>query len=67
MNQNIVKKQTTGSRTAKSIKELSLLYNVSTDTIKRRLRKIPDLNYQPGTKLLFPKQLNIIFAELGEP
>ncbi len=50
-------------------KELRALYNVSADVFNNWLKGIEDLlpDYSRTAKVLTPKQVKVIFQELGEP
>ena len=47
--------------------DLARLYNVHYDTFKKWLEMIPDLGLNPSQRMLTPKQVEKIFAHLGEP
>ena len=47
--------------------QLAKLYNVSYNTIMKWLKAIPELNLTPKQRIFTPKQIEIIFNELGEP
>ena len=47
--------------------QLAKLYHVSYNTIMKWIKNIPDLKLTPKKRIFTPKQLEIIFRELGEP
>ncbi len=53
--------------TAATKTDLARLYNVHYDTFKKWLEKIPDLELDACQRVLTPKQVQKIFAHLGEP
>jgi hypothetical protein len=48
-------------------RELRVMYDVSSPTFKKWIEKIPDLGFTPGSRLLTPKQVELIITHLGEP
>jgi predicted DNA-binding protein YlxM (UPF0122 family) len=48
--------------------ELADLYNVSSDTFAKWIKSIEDLlpHYKRSNKVFTPKQVKVIFEELGE-
>lgn len=51
-------------RTIQTRKELSSMYKLSPNTLRRRLREI---GIEPSRKRLSIKQMRLIYAEMGEP
>lgn len=47
--------------------QLAASYNVSLATLNKWLKKIEGLKIEPNTRILTPKQVEIIFLHLGEP
>ena len=47
--------------------QLAKLYKVHYSTFKKWLDKVPDLNLSHGQRILTPKQVQKIYAHLGEP
>lgn len=48
-------------------KELSKKYLVSYSTFIKWLQSIPELNLSVNQRILTPKQINIIYENIGEP
>lgn len=48
-------------------KELSKKYLVSYSTFIKWLKDIPELNLSVNQRILTPKQINIIYEQIGEP
>ena len=48
-------------------KELSKKYLVSYNTFKKWIKSIPELRLSANQRLLTPKQIDIIYTNLGEP
>lgn len=48
-------------------KMLAIYYEVSYNTLKRRLAEIDKLNISKNQRVLTPKQIEMIFDRLGEP
>lgn len=55
-------KITTSTRT-----ELAASYNVSLTTFNKWLKKIEELKIEANSRILTPKQVELIFYHLGEP
>ena len=47
--------------------QLAANYDVSLTTFNKWLKKIDNLNLDPGTRILSPKQVELIVKHLGEP
>ncbi len=47
--------------------QLAANYDVSLATFNKWLKKIDSLNLDPGTRILSPKQVELIVKHLGEP
>jgi len=52
---------------SQTLKQLVQLYGVHADTFKKWLAKVPELNWQPGTRIFTPKEVAIILEHLGNP
>jgi transposase len=47
--------------------QIAKMYKVSNETIKKWLSEIPDLCLREGQRILTPKQVEKVFAHLGNP
>lgn len=47
--------------------QLAKLYHVSYNTFKKWIKNIPELKLSQKQRLFTPKQVEILFKELGEP
>ncbi len=52
---------------ARTVRELAEAYGVSISTIQRKVRSILKTPPKTKTPLLFPNDLERIYAELGDP
>lgn len=52
---------------ARTVKELAQAYGVGICTMHRKVRAILKTPPKQRTQLLFPKELELIFQELGDP
>lgn len=54
-------------QTAMNRSTLAAKYGVSYNTFRKWLLDIPNLELSPKSRLLTPRQLQLIYEELGEP
>ncbi len=47
--------------------QLAKLYHVSYNTFMSWIKNIPELKLSPKQRIFTPKQIEILFRELGEP